>query len=139
MAEKTPPTKPIDLIDRYVELRDQLKAADAGYAAWKNENFDTPMNEIEMQLLDQLNQSGVDSFKTKKGTAYKKKAVSVTTADGAEFRRHVIGLEAWDLIDFRPNKTTVSDLVDNGEGVPPGLNYTTIYKVNINRPTKGTK
>jgi hypothetical protein len=65
--------------------------------------------------------------------------VSVTTADGAEFRRHVIGLEAWDLIDFRPNKTAVNDLVDNGDGVPPGLNYTTIYKVNVNRPTKETK
>jgi len=132
------PTKPIDLIGTYVDLRGKLKAADAAYAAWKKEHFDAPMDDIELKLLDQMNQTGVDSFKTKKGTAYKKKAVSVTTADGSEFRRHVIGLEAWDLIEFRPAKTAIMDMVDAGEPVPPGLNYSTRYNVNINAP-KETK
>jgi hypothetical protein len=132
MIEKQ--AKPVDLIGRYVELRDELRAADANYAAWKKEHFDDPMNSIEMQLLDQLNMQGVESFRTRKGTAYKKKAVSLTTADGAEFRRHVVGLEAWELINFVPNKTAVNELVDNGEPVPPGLNYSTRYNVSINRP-----
>jgi hypothetical protein len=131
--------KPIDLIGQYVELRDQLKAADAAYAAWKKEQYDDTLDAIELKLLDQMNQTGVDSFKTKKGTAYKKKSVSLTTADGSEFRRHVIGLEAWDLIEFRPAKTAVVELIDNGEPVPPGLNYTTRYNVNINRPSKENK
>jgi hypothetical protein len=131
--------RPIDLIGQFVELRDQLKAADANYAAWKKEHFDDAMNGIELQLLDMLNQQGVDSFKTKAGTAYKKKAVSVTTADGAEFRRHVIGLEAWDMIEFRPAKSVIMELVDGGDPVPPGLNYTTRYNVNINRPSKEDK
>jgi hypothetical protein len=126
--------RPIDLIGQYVALRSQLKAADAAYAAWKKAEYDDPMESIEMQLLDQMNVTGVDSFKTKKGTAYKKKAVSVTTADGASFRRHVIGLEAWELIEFRPAKTAIVELVDGGEPVPPGLNYTTRYNVNVNSP-----
>ena len=125
---------PADLIGKYVELRDQRKAADAKFAEWRKEHFDGPMDDIEMKLLDTLNQLGSDSIKTKKGTAYKKTGTSVTTADGAAFQRHVIGLEAWELINFVPNKTTINELIDAGEPLPPGLNRTQFINVNINRP-----
>ena len=60
------------------------------------------MNEIELTLLDQLNQLGVDSVASQEGTAYKKMSTSVTMADAREFRRHVIGGELWDLIECAP-------------------------------------
>jgi len=126
--------KPIDLIERYVALRDRMKLDDARFAEARKEAYADPMDAIELQLLDLMNETGVDSLKTKAGTAYKKKSVSLTTADGAEFRRHVIGLEAWDMIEFRPAKTVIVEMVTSGEPVPPGLNYTTKYNVNVNRP-----
>jgi hypothetical protein len=130
--------KPAELIDRYVKLRDQRKADDETFAEFRKEKYDMPMNEIEMTLLDILNQMGSDSIKTKQGTAYKKQSVSITTADGAEWRRHIIGLEAWDLVTFTPAKTAINDLIAAGGDLPPGLNRTTFYNVHINRP-KGEK
>lgn len=123
-----------DLIGTYVELRDQCKAADEKFAKWRKEHFDTAMTSIESQLLDQLNKLGSDSIKTKKGTAYKKMGVSVTTADASEFRRHVIGGELWDLIVFTPAKGAINELIAKGEELPPGLNRTTHWNVNVNRP-----
>jgi hypothetical protein len=63
----------------------------------------------------------------------KKLFSSVTTADGAEFRRHVIGLEAWDLADWKPNKTAIEELVENGEPLPPGVNRSTTWKIHVNK------
>lgn len=131
--------KPIDLISRFVSLRSDLRDADKTYAAFKKEHYDDPMEAIEMQLLDLMNQTGVDSFKTKKGTAYKKKSTSLTTADASEWRRHVIGGELWDLIEFRPSKSTVVELIEGGQGVPPGLNYSTSYNVHVNKPSEESK
>ena len=126
--------KPADLIGEYVQLRDLRKAKDAEYAGLRKEAFDDRMNEIEASLLDQLNQSGADSIKTKKGTAYKKMSVSITTADAAAFSRHIIGGELWDLITFTPQKTAINELIKQGEELPPGLNRSSTWTINVNRP-----
>lgn len=125
---------PADLIGEYVQLRDLRKAKDAEYADLRREAFDTRMNDIESALLDQLNKDGADSIKTRKGTAYKKLSVSITTADSAAFSRHIIGGELWDLITFTPQKTAINELIKAGEELPPGLNRTTFWNINVNRP-----
>jgi len=125
--------KPSDLVEEFVRLRDEKKRAEDTYKTWLDENYNNRMNEIELTLLDQLNQLGSDSISSPAGTAYKKLSVSVTTADGREFRRHVIGGELWDLIEFRPAKTAVNDLVERGEPVPPGLNRSTFFSIGIRR------
>src|SRR4249919_1460208 len=125
--------KPSELIASYIELRNARKSADEQYAAFRKENYDEPMNDIEMKLLDMLNEMGSDSIKAPTGTAFKKLSTSVTTADGAAFRRHVIGLEAWDMVDWRPNKTAINDLIEEGEPLPPGLNRTTFYNINVRK------
>jgi hypothetical protein len=132
--------KPSELIDKYIELRRGRSNAEEAYAEFRRKEFDQPMNEIEGKLLDMLDKMGSDSIKAKSGTAFKKISTSVTTADGAEFRRHVIGLEAWELVDWRPNKTAVNDLISNGEPLPPGLNRSTFATINVRAATqKGDK
>jgi hypothetical protein len=126
--------KPADLIERYVDLRDARTAADATFAAFRKEEYDEPMHNIEMKLLDLLNQMGTESIRAKTGTAYKKASVSITTADGSAWRRHVIGLEAWELVTFTPAKTAINDLIAAGGELPPGLNRSVFYNVHINRP-----
>lgn len=130
--------KPSELIGRFIELRNGRKAADETYAAFRKVEYDEPMNEIEMKLLDMLNEMGSDSIKAPTGTAFKKLSTSVTTADGAAFRRHVIGGELWDLIEFRPAKTAINNLIDEGEELPPGLNRTTFYNINVRKPGKSS-
>jgi hypothetical protein len=124
---------PAELVAEYVQLRDLRKAADERYAAWVKENYTLRMDAIELALLETLNALGSDSIASPAGTAYKKLSASVTIADAREFRRHVIGIEGWDLIDWRANKTTVQDLVKGGAEVPPGVNYSTRYTIGIRR------
>jgi hypothetical protein len=133
MDAKTPTPTPAEMVEEYITLRDAKRRADDQYAVWLKANYSDRMNELESMLLEKLQELGVDSFASKKGTAYRKTAASVTTADAAEFRRHVIGLEAWDLADWKPNKTMINEMVERGEDLPPGVNYTAIATVGIRR------
>jgi hypothetical protein len=125
---------PAQLIERYVKLRDEKKANEDRYATFMREHFGGPMEEIEMKLLDILNKTGGDNFASPAGTVYKTLKTSITVADGREFQRHIIGGELWDLIEWRPAKTAINDLIDNGEPLPPGLNRSVFATVNIRRP-----
>jgi len=111
------------LIQEYIKLRDDKKAMEEQVAAAMEKRFGHRMNEIENILKQLMLSMGVDSLASDAGTAYRRSVVSLTVADGREFRRHIIGLEAWDQVDWRPNKTAVNALVEAGERVPPGLNY----------------
>jgi hypothetical protein len=124
---------PAKLIEEYIALRDAKKHADETYAEFIKVNYADRMDELERVLLDTLNKLGVDSLAGQSGTVYKKLSTSVTVADAREFRRHVIGDEDWDVIDWRANKTAINDRVENGEALPPGVNRTTFFSVGIRR------
>ena len=124
---------PAQLIEEYIVLRDAKKNADETYAEFVKVNYSTRMDELENILLDTLNKLGVDSLAGQSGTVYKKLSTSVTVADGREFRRHIIGAEDWDLLDWRANKTAINDRIDQGQELPPGVNRTTFYSVGIRR------
>jgi hypothetical protein len=124
---------PAKMIAEYIALRDFKKATDEQYDAFIKERYGDRMDKLETQLLDLLNKMGSDSIKTPAGTAFKKAATSVTVADQREFKRHIIGGELWDLIEWRPAKTAIEQLVEVGEELPPGLNRSVFTKVNIRR------
>lgn len=124
---------PAMLVEEYIKLRDAKKHSEDAVKEFLRKNYDERMEYLEATLLDMLNKAGLDSFASPAGTAYKKLSTSVTVADQREFRRHVIGSEEWDLIDWRANKTAVNDLVEKGEPLPPGVNRTGFYTVGIRR------
>lgn len=126
--------KPIDLVARYIRLRDQMQAADKRYAEFRKAEYDDPMKEIEDHFTQLFEETGSDSMKTRSGTVYRKLNASVTTADAAALRQYVIDHALWELVDWRPNKTQVSDLVKAGKEVPPGVNFRTFQSIHINRP-----
>jgi len=125
--------KPADLVEEYIELRDLKEKFKKNFEAKVAELYGDRMEEIEGQMLNMLNEMGVDSLVSKNGTAFKKIATSVTIADGREFRRHVISGEHWDLIDWRANKTAINELVENEKPVPPGVNRNATYVVQFRR------
>ena len=135
MNSLMPPVEvtPAQMVAEYIKLRDLKKAAEDKFSAFMKENYGNRMDELELTLLDTLNKLGSDSIAAPGGTVYKKISTSVTVADAREFQRHVIGIEAWELIDWRANKTAVNDLVDAGEPLPPGINRTTFATVGIRR------
>jgi hypothetical protein len=133
IATKPAAAGPAVLIEEYIRLRDGKKVADDTYDAWVQENYKNRMVELEGILLQTLNDLGSDSIAAPSGTVYKKISTSVTVADASEFRRHVIGSEQWDLIDWRANKTVINELVENNELLPPGINRTAFWTVGIRR------
>lgn len=125
--------KPAELVEEYIALRDARDQAKAKYEAWLKENCTDRMEVIEAMLLDTLNSLGVDSIASKIGTAYKKLTTSVTVGDAREFRRHVIGAEDWDLLNWSASKTAVNELVEKGHPVPPGINRSAFFTIGIRR------
>lgn len=73
---------------KYIELRDR-KAEMAKRHAEEIRPLSEAMGTIETYLLDQMNQLGVDSFKTSAGTAYKANQNSVKMTDAGAFKGHV--------------------------------------------------
>lgn len=125
-------------ITQYRQLRDMIKAEDEAHKKRmevKRKALDT-LGDI---ILSMLNQTGQESAKTAAGTAYVTNKVSATIADAAAFKRHVIGAEAWDLIDWRANKTAVEEFVKENNDAPPGVNYSKMRKVGVRKPGSTTE
>lgn len=125
--------KPGELVSEYIKLRDAKKSFEELTSAKCRELYTNRMDEIEAKLLDIFNTLGVDSISGKSHTAFRTTSVSVTTADGGAFRDYVIQKEAWELADWKPNKTQMNQLAEAGEALPPGVNRTTFASVQIRR------
>jgi len=73
---------------KYVELRDR-KTEIAKRQAEELKPINEAMSNIEAYFLHQMNELGVDSFKTSAGTAYKANQNSVKMTDAGAFKGHV--------------------------------------------------
>lgn len=151
---------PESVIKKYVEVRDAKAAITARHAEELR-----PLNEfmeaMERWLLQQLTETGCDSFKCAAGTAYKSIQTSVTIADGDVFKRFVLDRVMADVIhylqateqeipdiealstvalsspsmalfDIRSSKKEVQERLEQGETVP-GINVTKIATVGVRR------
>lgn len=123
------------MISDYRAVRDQIKKLDEEHEAFMADRRKL-LDWLGDALLRMLNATGQDSAKTKNGTAYITTRVSATIADGDAFRRHVIGTESWDLIDWRANKTAVKEFIDENKTEPPGVNVSFLRTVGVRAPTK---
>ena len=119
--------------EQYVKLRDKIKELNDEHKK-RMQPYTETLEKLNTMILAHLNAVGTDSAAIKGiGTAYKNLKVSATLADPAEFRRFVIGGEHWDLVDWSANKTAVQTFVDEHQGPPPGVNFTTTYVAGVRR------
>ena len=121
-----------ELVEKYVKLRDRIKAADDAHKA-KLAPAKEYLEGLNNQILAQLNAIGGESIRTASGTAYRTAKKSATIADGAVFRNFVIEGERWDLVDWRANSPAVTDFITDHKTPPPGINYTTTFIVGVRR------
>lgn len=135
VAQVAAPQPAVDLekyTTKYVQLRDLIKEREA---AFKKELAPAKemLERLNGMLLDHLNRIGVDSVSSGGGTVYRTTHVSVTMPDPGAFREFVIENAEFDLADIRPNKTAVTDWLEEKAALPPGVNYTTSYEVGVRR------
>jgi hypothetical protein len=132
----SPPTTNVEqVVAAYVQLRDWIAEQKRLYEE-RVEPRKQQLEQLNSILLRYLNETNQTAARTAAGTAYKKAWTSATVADKEAFRRHVIGSEAWDLIDWRANKTAVTEAVETYGDPPPGINFSRGYDVGVRRPGK---
>lgn len=117
---------------QYIALRDKIKLIQDRHKAELKPytNAMVLLEGVFTQVLDSVN---AENIKTDAGTIYKSIQASATVANMDEFRRHVIGAQDWDLVDWKVNKTAVRTWLDAGAALPPGVNYSTHVKINVRR------
>lgn len=120
------------IVERYVALRDKAAALKKEHEA-QLAPYKDAMERLENAILSSLKAQGGESVRTKAGTAYTSRSVSVTVADKQAFRDFIIANEAWDLADIRAAKKAIEEYRDSNDDIPPGLNWSEAVTVGVRR------
>lgn len=121
-----------DLIRKYIKIRD---AKDEFVAAHKKElaRYTNAMKKIEEMILNEFNETGQESAKTKFGTAYVSTKTSARVVSRDDFFGFVREQGAWDILEARANTTAVKAFMEEHDTLPPGVNVTRVNTINIRR------
>lgn len=96
--------------------------------------------DLEAELLNDVQQfllaTNQQNTKTPNGTAYLAHKESFKVEDQSEFRHHVIGTEAWELIEWRANRTGVRAFEEKFKELPPGMTKSVLLECRILAPEK---
>ena len=117
----------------YVMCRDWVKKQIEKHKEAIAEKQDV-MNRIEGELQTFLDKNGLTSVATKCGTFYTSTRYSAKISDPNEFKRHVIGTENWDLIDWKANVQAARDFEKEEKTPLPGVTISAIAKIGVRRP-----
>lgn len=121
-----------ELVRLYIKGRDKLldlkKEVEEKAAPIK-----VAMSRIENELMQRMEESGEESKRTVAGTAFLTTQTSVTTADREAFLQYVIQNDAWEFADVRPMKSAITELLESGKELPPGVNTSRTKAINIRR------
>lgn len=120
------------LVEVYVQLRDKRAQRKAAY---ENDDADdkSKQERVESELLRRFQESGMESVRTKSGTAYKSIKTSATIADWDEFFQYVVENQAWELVGRHCSKDGVKEYKEANSAVPPGINWREELTVNVRR------
>jgi hypothetical protein len=129
----TKPAMQLDaVVERYVQIRDKKaemkKAFEASVAP-----LTEAMDRLENAVLKALNDQGVESVRTKAGTAYKSTSTSATVADWEQVLPWIKENDRWDMLEKRVNKTAVEQFRTDNDDLPPGINWREAITVNVRR------
>lgn len=124
--------KLLDAVEKYIEYRDKKAELKTKYEA-DVEDLDKKMAKIEAALLEAFDKTGMDSARTKSGTAYVAVRTSASVADKEAFMEFVKAKEEWPLLEIRASKTGVEQFKSIHEDLPPGVNWREERVINIRR------
>ena len=121
------------IIDTYLSLRADKEAVEAK-AKEKVSKIKEQMAKLEAYIKQRADEQGVDSFKTKVGTAFLTTVDFAQVADWDATLEFIKDNEAYDLLEKRVSKRAVRGYIEEQKEVPAGINYGTRIDVNVRRP-----
>lgn len=119
------------LIDGYIRIRDSIDEAKKKFEESIKPKKEI-LQEIESLLCGDLEEKGLKSFSTGKGTVYKEKWVKTNLVDWDSFISYVSREKRYDLLEKRVAKLNTLDIIDQGGSVP-GVEVESGYSVKIRR------
>ncbi len=120
-------------VEQFVALRDKLKQLTIEFETNVKGPIATVMQRIEGELQAFMDDNGIDSVKTSKGTCYQATKYSVSLADSQAFMDYVISNNKFELLDRKANVTAVRSFLEESKTLPPGVNLSTLRTVNVRR------
>lgn len=124
-----------DAINTYVATRDDLAAERKAYNQYeaKAKNY---MDRIEMFIKEKADELGVDSIRTKSGTAYRTVKTSYRVGNWDEYLEWMKQTGNFHCLEKRAAKLAVKEIHDETGEVPPGLEYHAEVGFDVRRPSK---
>lgn len=122
-----------DLVEKYIQLRDKKSEMKKAFEL-ETQKLDEVLVKIEAALMQSFQESGLDSVKTKAGTAFITTRTSATVADWDVFFNFVKTGENWDFLERRVSKDAVAQYQAANEDLPPGINWNATRTINVRRP-----
>lgn len=128
-----------ELIKEFRDLRDDLDARRKDYTSFEKQTKER-MLELETEMLAIASQTGVDSFKTVHGTAFKttKTYARLSSGDQAKELRiqYAINNDDFGLFTSHVNKTHAKELLDAGINLAEvGIDWVEEYTIGFRKPT----
>jgi len=122
-----------EVVEEYISLRNDIAAKRKEYKDLEALNKEL-MNELELRILEVANSTGVDSFKTVNGTAYKTIKKYATNSDRAARDKYAIESGDLGLFTNHVNKAHLLELMDDGlDPEDVGITYTEEQAINIRK------
>lgn len=124
---------PGELIAKYIEIRDYMKA-EADAFAERMKPYDESLTAIEGTIGLMLNEQGLENLKSDMGTAYKTHLFQARVSNKDALMEYVTDHGAYELLTAAVSKDAVKDFMAEHQGnPPPGVDVSTITKVNFRR------
>lgn len=120
-------------VAQYVQIRDFVRQMDENHKRAR-EPYTKVLDRLQGMMEEFLNNSGVKSAKTERGTFYQSTRVTATLADPEAFIRFVERTAKFDLLERRANATAVRDYVKENGALPPGCTLNQINTIGVRRP-----
>lgn len=102
-----------ETVARYVELRSSLDAARKIYRDMEKE-VKEEMDSLEMDILKVSDETGVDSFKTEFGTAYRVTKIFTAVEDRELLNKFVLETQDLGIFTNHLTKAHILELMDDG-------------------------
>ena len=120
------------LVEGYIALRDKKAEMKARHEQ-ELAPIQAMLDKIEVHLLQQMQEQGVESYRTAVGTAYTSTRTSATVADWDSLLSFVQANGLWQMLERRVSKTAVDEYAAVHKDLPPGVNFRSEVVVNVRR------
>lgn len=121
------------VVASYVACRDHLAEVRKEFKGTELEHK-SQMAIMETAIMEEADRQGVESFKTKHGTAFKVKKDFISVENWSAALDHMISNDLTHLLTKSVGKAAAKEYMDeHGGALPPGLKYGYIPAISIRR------